>query len=401
MALFKYEARGIDGSVKKGKIKAKTSREIYGILKEKRLRVISVEEVPESIWNKDLDIGQSIKLKDFVIYLRQFSTLLKAGITVVDATDILSKQTESKVLAKILRNISEKLAEGTSLSATFEAYPKFFPELFINMVRSGEASGTLDDTLERLADYYEKQFRTRQKVISALSYPAVIGVVAILVVIFLLLTVVPQFVDMFDDMDAELPAITVFVMSASDWIQAYWWALFLLVGIFIFVFTIIKKTPGGRMALDTLALRTPLIGNLIQKSAIARFTSTLASLSASSVPILEAVEITEKVVGNQVICKVLKDGRMSLEQGNSLANPMLDHWAFPPLVSQMIVIGESTGSLDAMLEKVADFYEAEVETVSDQLKALIEPIMILVLAVVVGTIVLSIMVPMFEMFNNI
>lgn len=402
MAQFSYIAKDGKEKRKKGKIIASSQREAYAQLRAQHLRVLKIEEIPETLWNKDLELSSNtLKQRDFVIYLRQFATLIRSGITIVNATNILSKQTESKILKKTLIEMEAELREGTPLSQTYEKYPKLFKPLFINMIRAGEATGNIDATLERLATYYDKQYRTKQKVMSALTYPIILLVLTIIVVLFLLIFIVPIFVDMFEGMNAELPGITKFVLSISEGVQAFWWLLLPMVGIVVTLVTLMKKDEKARYFLDNLLLKLPIFGKLLQKSAMARTTSTLASLFASSVPVLQAVDITEKVVGNQVIAKVLHEGRESLERGNSLTLPMRDHWAIPPLVTQMIVIGEQTGSLDSMLQEVAGFYEAEVEATTDRLKALIEPIMIVVLAGVVGIIVLAIMMPMLESFANV
>lgn len=401
MAQFKFIAREKTGKKQSGRVKADSRREAVTKLKERGIRVLELEEVPETVLTKDIYIGNPVKLKDFVIFLRQFSTLLKAGVTIVDATRILSMQTESKALRNALGRVLEDLNQGIPLSECALKQKRIFPPMFVNMVRAGEASGALDDTLERLGDHFEKQHETKQKIQSALAYPIVIAIVAIGVVIFLLKSVVPTFADMFLDFGGELPGITKFVLAASDWIQMKWWLIILLVLLVILLFYSLKKHHKTKFYLDYAILRMPLFGKLIQKSLIARMTSTLSSLLSSSVPILDAVAIVEKVVENEVIAKVLRDARSSLEKGVSLTAPMQNHWVFPPLVTQMISIGEKTGSLDPMLAKVASFYELEVNTATDQLKSLIEPLMIVFLAVIVGTIVLSIMVPMFTIFSQV
>ncbi|ALC89788.1 type II secretion system protein F [Bacillus sp. FJAT-18017] len=399
MARFKYEGRDRRGS-RQGVINAVSKREALLKLKEDGVRVVDISEVPETLLTKDITIGNPVKLEHFVIYIRQFATLLKAGVTVVDATAILSQQTESKPLRKALISIESELREGHQLSQALAKHKKIFTPMFVNMLRAGEASGNLDGTLERLAQHFEKQHHTKQKIVSALSYPAVIGFIAVGVVIFLLVSVVPTFVDMFDGMNAELPGITKFVLSASDFVQQFWWLL-LLLGVFVSVaFLVMKRNKETKYYLDYALLRMPIFGKLLQKAALARLTRTLSSLFSSSVPILQAMSIVENVVENEVIARVVKKSRDSLEKGQSMTIPMDEHWAFPPLVTQMISIGEQTGSLDAMLDKVAEFYEKEVDTGTDRLKSLIEPLMIVVLAGLVGTIVLSIMVPMFEMFNQ-
>jgi type IV pilus assembly protein PilC len=399
MARFKYQGRDRKGR-RQGTVNATSMRDAVLNLKEDGIRVIDINEIPETFFTKDIVIGNPVKLQHFVIYLRQFATLLKAGVTVVDATGILAAQTESKHLRKALAGIEQELREGNPISASVGKYPKIFTPMFVNMVRAGEAGGNLDGTLERLAEHFEKQHFTRQKIIGALTYPAVVGLIAIGVVIFLLVGVVPTFVKMFDDMGSQLPAITRFVLSASGFMQKFWWIFVLLaIGIYA-LFSVLRSKPETKYYLDYMILRMPIFGKMMQKAVIARMMRTMSSLFSSSVPILQSMKIVEKVVENEVIAKVIREAYDSLEKGQSMTIPMKAHWVFPPLVTQMISIGEETGSLDAMLAKVADFYEKEVEIGTDKLKSLIEPIMIVFLAILVGTIVTAIMVPMFDMYNQ-
>ncbi|WP_044736407.1 type II secretion system F family protein [Geobacillus kaustophilus] len=401
MAQFKYEGRDRSGRKKAGVITAVSRREAAAKLREKGIRPIALAEVPPSVWNKEISIGRVVKLQHFVVFLRQFATLVRAGVTIVDSIRILAEQTESKALARSLADIEQMLREGNPLSAAAAKHPRIFPPLFVNMVRAGEASGTLDETLDRLADHFEKMHRTRQKIASALAYPIAVAIIATAVVIFLLVAVVPTFVEMFAEFHAELPAITKFVLKASGVMQRYWWAVVLLFAGVYASFVVLRRQKTTKYYLDYAAMRLPIFGKLVQKAALARMTRTLSSLVSSSVPILEALAISERVVDNEVIASVLEKARDALERGQSLAEPLRRHWAFPPLVAQMITIGEQTGALDAMLGKVADFYEAEVDAGTDRLKSLIEPLMIVLLAGVVGTIVTSIIVPMYDIFNHI
>ncbi|GIN60285.1 secretion system protein [Robertmurraya siralis] len=400
MARFKYVGRDRKGN-KQGFVNATSRREAMQKLKMDGIRVLEMTEISESILTKDISIGSPVKLEHLVIYLRQFSTLLKAGVSVVESTNILAHQTESKALKKALFDIEQELREGKPLSDATAKHKKIFTPMFVNMIRAGEASGSMDETLERLAVHFEKQHNTRAKIKSALAYPMVVGILAIAVVIFLLVSVVPTFVDMFADFGGELPAITQFVLNASKFMQAFWWLVVLLILLFVGVIALIRRNKNTKYYLDYFLLRLPIFGKMFQKAVLARMTRTLSSLFTSSVPILQALSIVENVVENEVIAKVVRQSRDALERGQSLTGPMKKHWAFPPLVTQMIAIGEETGSLDAMLGKVADFYEKEVENSTDRIKALIEPLMIVILAGLVGTIVTSIMVPMFEIFNQV
>lgn len=399
MARYKYAGRDRKGK-RQGTVNAGSKREAMEKLKEDGIRVIEITQIPETLMTKDLTIGAPVKLQDFVIYLRQFSTLIKAGVTVVDATAVLALQTESKALKKALLDVEQEMREGNPLSDACSKHKKIFTPMFINLVKAGEVSGNLDETLDRLAEHFEKQHYTRQKIVSALSYPIAVGFIAIIVVIFLLVAVVPTFVSMFDDMGGELPGITKFVLSASGFMQSFWWLVVFMIFAIVFLITFFKRNNKTKYYFDYFLLKMPIFGNLLQKAALARMMRTLSSLFSSSVPILQAMSIVEKVVENEVLAKVIRESRDSLEKGRSMTEPMQSHWAFPPLVTQMIAIGEETGALDAMLSKIAEFYEKEVENGTDRLKSLIEPIMIVFLAGLVGTIVTSIMVPMFSMFDQ-
>lgn len=400
MARFKYEGRD-KKKIRTGVVVATSRRDAVERLRDEGIKVIDIREVEATALQKDIVIGNPVKRDQFIMFLRQFSTLMRAGVTIVDAVRILSKQVDSKPLRKTLVEVDEELRKGNTLSDSLAKYPKIFEPLTINLVRAGEMSGNIDESLDRLATHYDKAYQTRQKVISAMTYPAVVGFLAVGVVIFLLSSIVPMFVDMFASFGGELPWITQFVMAGSDFVIGYWYILILAVVLVIATYWLMRKSEAGNMLLDKAVLKVPIFGNIMKKSALARLTRTLSSLFSSSVPILQAMTMTEKVVGNAVMSKVLLSARDSLERGGSLTEPMKNHWAFPPLIPHMISIGEQTGSLDHMLEKVAEFYEKEVEQETDRLKALIEPLMIVFLALLVGTIVLAIMMPMFGMFENV
>ncbi|MDR7073139.1 type II secretion system F family protein [Fictibacillus barbaricus] len=401
MAQFSYVGRDKSGKRRKGSVLGLSKREAVLKLKEKGISVTDVQEVKQTLLNKEISIGSPVKSQQFVIYLRQFATLLRAGVSVVDSTNILSAQTESKALRKVLADVEEELRQGNPLSMAMNKHRSIFPPMVVNMISAGEASGSLDDTLDQLATYFEKQHYTKQKILSAMMYPMIVGVVAVFVVIFLLAKVVPTFATMLKEAGGELPGITKFVLVCSDFVQAFWWLLILIFIAFYVSLLFIRKGASTRYYFDYVILKIPVFGKLLQKSALARMTRTLSSLFSSSVPILQSLSIVEKVVENEVIAKVIRESRSALETGQRLTEPLKKHWIFPPLVTQMISIGEETGSLDEMLAKVADFYEKEVETSTDRLKALIEPLMIVFLASIVGTIVISIIVPMFEVYKTI
>ncbi|WP_427109723.1 type II secretion system F family protein [Lysinibacillus xylanilyticus] len=400
MTVFRYSGRTKTGAQKKGIIEA-TNKKVA--LEKLRAQGINARELEESksILHKDLNIGCKVKHQDFVIYCRQYATLIRAGVSIVEATHILSAQTKSKALKKALEQVEEDIRGGTAFSDAATKHPKVFPVMFVNMMRSGEATGNIDETLERLAETLEKQFKIKKKVQSALTYPAILSVLTIAVGMFLMVFIVPTFMATFEEMDMEMPLLTVVVVSISDWLIAYWYfaiGIFLL-SILLFRF-FYKNNKQFYYNVNYALLRIPVFGILMQKNVISRMARTLSSLFSSSVPILQALTIVEKVVGNPVVGKVVLEARDNLEKGGTLSEPLEKSWLFPPLVTQMTSIGEKTGSLDYMLEKIADFYEDEVDRTVDTLKSLIEPLMILILAAVVGVIVAAIFLPMFALYEN-
>ena len=403
MAMYKYVGRTRKGALKRGTIEAVSRREAIAQLREQGISPRELTETKPNFFNKDISIGgNTVKNEHFVIYCRQFATLIRAGITIAEATNILRDQTESKPLKKVLGEVERDIRGGIPFSDAAEKHPKAFPSLFVNMVRAGEMTGNIDETLDRMATYFEKQHALKKKVQSTLAYPSVLTVLIIAVVIFLLIYVIPQFEGIFESLGGELPAITLFVIKISEFMQAYWWIMLLIVALIVGVFIFAYKTSKQfHYSVHVALLKMPIFGKLLQKAAIARMTRTLSSLFSSAVPILDSLKIVSKVIGNPVISKVVLESRSSLEAGGTLSAPLSKHWVFPPLVHQMTAIGEQTGTLDFMLEKVADFYEEDVDRTVDTLKSMIEPIMIVLLAFVVGFIVLSIMIPMFSVFTEL
>ncbi|MFC4022540.1 type II secretion system F family protein [Oceanobacillus longus] len=395
---FQYSGRRISGQKIKGKIEADTKNIALSQLERDGLIIFKIDETRP--WNKDIILQNRVKNKDFVIFLRQYSTLIHAGISISDATKTMMVQTNNYALKNALVDIDKQLDQGQPLSKACERHPKIFPELLVNMILAGEVSGKLDEILNEMADYYEKQYRNKQRVISALLYPSVVGVITVILSIFLLVFIVPQFVGMFSSMGEEIPAYTQFVINLSDFAGKYWWMLLFVIALFVVLYNYLIQYDAVNYRMDLIKMKFPFLGVLVHKGALVRMTQTLSTLVNSSVPILQSVEITEKVVGNRVIENALTRARKSLEVGDSLTKPMKDHWAFPALIVQMIQIGEKTGTLDHMLTKAADFYEEEVDQLSSRIKTLIEPLMIIILTVMVGSIVMAIVIPMFGMFEN-
>jgi type IV pilus assembly protein PilC len=400
MPLFEYQVRTGTGKQLKGKLTAQNKSHAMEELRKRGLIVFSLVERKNSILSKDIYIGNPVKMVHFIIYCRQFATLIRAGVTLVDATRILAEQTESKPLMKALQDVYSSLLKGIAFSQAVQDHQKIFPALFVSMIRAGEESGDLEGTLERLAIYFEKQHNTREKVKSALMYPFTVGLLAIAAVVYLLWAIVPQFVQMFESMDAELPMITKLVISMSKSIQGQWYIWLLVIIVLVVSFQMYKRSDKGAYVIDHLKLKIPVFGKLNQKSSIAQFARTFSSLYASSVPVLQSLAIVEDVAGNKVVGSAIRKAADSLRQGRPLSEPLKKAWVFPPLVTQMIAIGEETGALDEMLSKVADFYEMDVENTVDRLKSLIEPLLIVFLAGVVGIIVAAIMIPMFSLYGN-
>ncbi|MEK4004078.1 type II secretion system F family protein [Paenibacillus sp. FSL H3-0333] len=400
MPQFEYQVRTNAGKQLKGKLTASDKSTAMDELRKRGLTVFSLSEQRTSFLSTEIYIGNPVKTIHFIIYCRQFATLIRAGVSIVDATRILAEQTESKALRKALLDVNSSLLRGISLSQSIQEHKKIFPPLFVSMIRAGEESGDLEGTLERLSVYFEKRHTTTEKIKSALTYPVTVAVMAVAAVVYLLWAIVPQFVTMFESMNAELPAITKMVLALSKSIQGQWYIWFFAIILFVAAFQIAKRTEKGAYALDYAKLKVPVFGKLNQKGSIAQFTRTFASLYASSVPILQALSILEEVAGNRVIGGYIRSAGDSLRQGKPLSEPLKKAWVFPPLVTQMIAIGEETGALDQMLSKVADFYEMDVENTVDRLKSLLEPLLIAFLAGVVGVIVAAIMLPMFSLYGN-
>ena len=399
MAVFTYKAKTRDGKLMKGKIDSISKKEALNKLKNMDLVVFEVGKL-NTILNKDISFGSSLKSKDFIVFLRQFASLMNAGILLVDALDLLSVQSTSLALKEALEELAEEIREGVTLSEAMAKKPKLFPNLLIHMIHSAEVSGRLEEVLGQMADYYEKQYRLKQKITTAMTYPVVVSVVAFFITTFLLVFIVPIFGDMFASMGSELPMITQVVLKMSGIFQRYWWVVVLLVGVLVAAITQLGKKDQVAYVFDVLKLKIPILGTFLQKTLLARMTQTLSSLIGSSIPILQAIEVTSQVVGNRVVENVLLQAKKDVENGESLAKPMVEHWFFPPLIIQMIQVGETSGELDDMLKKVSEIYDQEVQEASDKLQVLIEPIMIIFLSVVVGVIVLSIVVPMFSMFET-
>ena len=400
MAVFAYKAKTEEGKVTRGKIEAISKKEALAELGMMDLIVFEVEPL-NSFLNTEINLRSGLKPKDFIIFLRQFATLISAGILLVESLDLLAEQTTNPRLKAILEDLSTEVQEGSPLSVSMSKHPAVFPNLLIQMIQSAEVSGRLEEVLEQMANYYEKQYRNKQKVTTAMTYPIVVGVLALVITAFLLIFIVPIFGEMFASFGSELPAITQMVLGLSQWLQKYWVLILAFLLATIFLLRYLSQRDKMAYSFDYLQLKIPIIGMFLQKTILARMTQTLSSLLNSSVPILQALDVTSQVVDNRVVEEVLIAAKKDVEQGESLAKPMEAHWFFPNLIIQMIKVGEASGSLDEMLKKASDIYEQEVEEASEKLQSLIEPLLIVFLSVIVGFIVLSIVIPMFGLFEQI
>lgn len=382
-----------------GKLEAESKEAAINTLEKEKLFVLKLQET--TLWNKDITLTKRVNRKEFVLFLRQYATLIHAGIPISGATKTMAEQTDNRVLKSTLTDIDKQLESGEALSKAVSKHPKVFPSLLVNMIKAGEASGKLDEILVEMADYFEREYRNRQRIISALLYPSVVGMITLILSVFLLVFIVPQFVGMFDSFGQEIPAFTHFVLAVSTFVANFWWMMLIVCIGIIILFSFLLKREAFSYKVDDRKLRFPLIGTLVLKGELVRMTTTLSTLVNSAVPILQAVEITESVVGNRVLKAVLKDVRKSLADGDSMTIPMKAHWAIPPLIIQMMQIGEKTGTLDQMLLKAAEFYEEEVAQLSNRMKTLIEPLMIIILTFIVGSIIAAVVIPMFALFENL
>lgn len=397
-ATYAYTGKDRKGKMLKGTMNAGSKQEVAQRLREQGYYVVSIAEKKEKQEIK-LEFFQPkrVKLGDLVVFCRQMATMFESGLSLVETLEILADQTDNKVLKDVTRQVLQDVEVGKTLFAAMSAHPKVFPKLFRQMIKAGEAGGVLETVLNRMADHYEKELALNQKIKSALMYPMVIVFVAIGVVIFLMTAVIPNFVSMFAGFGRDLPLPTQIIISVSSWMQSFWWVIMGGLAALIMAFKWYYNQPQGRFQVDSFLLRMPVFGPMLRKVTISQFSRTMSTLTSSGVPLLDALRIVEEVVGNQVIAKSLNDARSKLGEGVPLSRPLIASKNFPKMVTQMIHIGEETGALDTMLSKIADFYDQEVDSAVQGMVSLIEPVLIVVIAVVVGFIVISIMLPMFDM----
>ena len=395
--IFTYDGKTLSGEPRKGEIEAASMAVANASLRRQQIIANKIVEKKAGFALKIPGLGGKVTTKEIVIFTRQFATMIDAGLPLVQCLEILSSQQQNQLFKTALLEIKKSVEGGSTFADALRKHPRIFDDLYVNLVAAGEVGGILDTILNRLAGFMEKSEKLKGKVKGALTYPAVICVIAGIVVAVLLLYVVPIFQTMFADFGSALPAPTQFVVGLSEGLKKYWW---LFAGVIVGTgvgFRQFYRTPNGRTIIDDLFLKVPVFGDLIRKTAVARFTRTMATMMASGVPILEALEIVAKTAGNKTIEAAIMKTRTALSQGKTLAEPLAETKVFPSMVVQMIAVGESTGALDAMLSKIADFYEDEVDQAVDTLMSLIEPALMAFLGVVVGGLVITMYLPIFKL----
>lgn len=397
MPVFLWEATTRNGELKKGELEAADEAAIRAQLRRQGFKSITVKGKPKDLLEYLPFLKQKVQEKDIVVFARIFSTMINAGLPLIQCLDLLATQEQNKTFSKIITSIKEDIEGGSTLSDALKKYPDIFDELFVNLVAAGESGGILDVILNRLSGYMEKAMKLKGKVKGAMTYPASVLVISVGVVSLLLLKVIPVFQKMFEGMGGTLPAPTQFLVNASKFMQNYFLHMIAGVVVVIYVFRRYSRTEKGRLQIDSLILKAPVFGPLLKKVAVARFSRTLSTMMSSGVPILDGLSIVSKTAGNKIIENALMETRRCISEGKTIAEPLAEGNIFPPMVVQMIAVGEATGALDAMLSKIADFYDDEVDAAVDAMTALLEPFMMVFLGGVVGGMIIAMYLPIFQM----
>lgn len=401
MPSYLYEVIQPDGKEKKGTLEAANEEAARIELKATGNTIVSISMA--SALSKDLDItiGKIVKPRELGVFCRQFQSILNAGVTVIDALGMLGEQTENKKFSKAILEVKDAVQKGETLASAMAMHPKIFPEIMVHMIEAGEASGGLETAFDRMGSHFEKDAHLKGVVTKAMIYPSVLIVVIIGVVVLMMVKIVPSFLESFEELDAKLPAITLAVMAVSDFFVKYWPVMLGIILVSWFLIHEFKKTENGAMIWGQLGLRLPLLGNLTIKSASASLTRTLSTLLASGISLVDAIEIVTKIMKNEVVKRAMEKAQKEVVHGIPLSQPLEDTGVFPPMVYQMIRIGEETGNMEDMLDKIAEYYDEEVEMATESLVAVLEPMIIILMAVVVVPIILAVMMPMFSLYNSI
>jgi type IV pilus assembly protein PilC len=397
MPVYQWVGKNRKNEVKKGELEAASEESVKSQLVRQRITPTRIKPKPKDLFENVSFLQPRVKGRDIILFARQFSTMIDAGLPIIQCLDILYSQQANPTLKKMLKEIKESVEGGATLAEALKTFPKQFDDLFVNMIAAGEAGGILDAILRRLAAYMEKAAKLKAQVKGAMTYPIVTLIIAILVLSVILVFVIPVFEEMFADFGGELPTPTKIVVAMSDMVKSK--ILFIIVGIVLFIFSFKKfyATDKGHDLVDDLLLKLPVFGALLRKVAVSKFTRTMGTMLASGVAILEALDIVAKTAGNRTVEKAIYSVRTGIAEGRTMADPLNESGVFPPMVCQMIGVGESTGALDAMLEKIADFYDEEVDQAVDNLTALIEPFMLVFLGVTIGGLVVAMYLPIFKM----
>jgi type IV pilus assembly protein PilC len=400
--IFEWSGKTSRGMIESGEITAKSKEEVVNLLRRKNISATIVKPKEKRPLFSGLNFGNGVKDKDIVIFTRQFATMIDAGLPLVQALEILSTQVENKFLGKTLETIKADVESGSTYADALKKHPKAFDELYANMVAAGESGGILDTILNRLAGYIEKAMKLKKKVKGAMVYPVVVSSIAVLCIAVIMIFVVPTFSKMFAQMGGTLPLPTLLVIKMSNFLAGIGGLLTgLSIVAFFIAFKQVRKTEKGKVATDRMFLKLPIFGILLKKVAVAKFTRTLGTLISSGVPILDGLEITAKTAGNKVIEYAVMDIRTAVTEGKTLAEPLAKAKVFPPMVTHMIAVGESTGALDSMMNKIADFYDDEVDNAVSNLTAMMEPMLMVFLGGSVGFIVIAMYLPIFKLITLI
>lgn len=403
MPVYEYKGRSSDGKLVTGTMEAGSPSEVAGNVRQQGIFVTDIEETKQkkakeyssvSKLTKFNNRSKKVKLRDLATFSRQLSTLINAGIPLINCMKITRNQTEIKALKNALGDITTSLEDGNTLAESFSKFPYIFPEIFIFMVEAGELGGVLDEVLERLADHLEREHEVNEKIKSAMTYPLVVLIFAMLALTFLLTFVLPNIIEVIKGMGIPLPLPTLIVMAVSGAFINYWYLVPLIIILLVLGFRRIKANPKGKEALDKIAIKAPIFGSVYTKIIIARFCRTLGTLLKGGVPIIQALEVVKKSVGNMIITKAVTNAQESVRNGQELSRPIEACGVFPPMVIEMITVGEETGALDTLLERVGVYYDKEVSIVVGRLSSVIEPVLIVFLGGIVGFIILAVMLPM-------
>ena len=397
MATYLWEARTLKGEIKKGELEAADDATARAQLRKRGFKNIEVKKKPKDLLEFIPMLKGKVKEKEIIVFARQFATMINAGLPIVQCLEMLASQEQNKIFAKIIFSIKEDIESGQTLSEALKKHPKIFDDLFVNLVTAGEAGGILDKILNRLSSYMEKAAKLKSRVKGAMVYPASVLVISFLVIAVLLLKVIPVFQKMFEGMGHALPGPTQFLVNASEFAQSNF--LFVVIGIVLFIIGLKKYygTAKGRHLIDALILKAPVFGPLLKKVAVAKFSRTLSTMLGSGVPIIEGLDIVSRTAGNKIVEEALIDTKKQISEGKTIAEPLAACGIFPPMVVQMIAVGENTGSLDGMLSKIADFYDDEVDAAVSGMTSLLEPLMMVFLGGIVGGMIIAMYLPIFQM----